>query len=91
MQKKSITERGFWVIIVAGMLTGMGNGSVFGIALMSFLGRGGFGDWGGWMSAAYDPHTFSGFIDWCMIVFGMAYVAMLALALKRHNALENLG
>ncbi|MDE2259061.1 MAG: hypothetical protein KGK17_01885 [Betaproteobacteria bacterium] len=89
MQKKSIVSRGYLLVLVGGMLTGMGNGSVFGIALMSFLGRGGFPDWGGWYGLAYDPHTFSGFIDWCMIVFGMAYVVILSTALVRHNALEN--
>lgn len=76
-------------MIVGGMLTGMGNGSVFGAALMCFLGRGGFGDWGGWYGMAYDPHTFTGFIDWCMIVFGMAYVGILAVAFQRHDAIEN--
>ncbi len=89
MQKKSIVSRGYLLVLVGGMLTGMGNGSVFGIALMSFLGRGKFGDWGGWYGLAYDPHTFAGFMDWCMIVFGMAYVVMLGLALKRHSAIEN--
>ncbi|HQT81079.1 MAG: hypothetical protein B7Z60_03075 [Ferrovum sp. 37-45-19] len=90
MQKKSIRERGFWVMIVGGMLTGMGNGSVFGATVMCFAGRGKFQDWGGWMSWAFVPSTFTGFIDWCMFVFGFAYVALLAISLKRHNALENL-
>jgi hypothetical protein len=43
--------------------------------MMCFLGRGGFADWGGWWPLDYNPHTFTGFIDWCMIVFGLAYVA----------------
>ncbi|MDE1982637.1 MAG: hypothetical protein KGI81_09855 [Betaproteobacteria bacterium] len=89
MQKKSISTRGFWLMIVGGMLTGMGNGSVFGATLMCFLGRGKFGDWGGWMGEAYNPATFTGFIDWCMLVFGFAYVVILAIAFKRHDALEN--
>ena len=38
MQKKSIQSRAFWVIIVGGMVTGMGNGSVFGAAMMCYLG-----------------------------------------------------
>jgi hypothetical protein len=89
MQRKSISSRGFWLMIIGGMLTGMGNGSVFGAAMMCFLGRGKFADWGGWYGIAYDPSTFTGFIDWCMILFGVAYVFILAVALKRHNALEN--
>ncbi|MDA8415939.1 MAG: hypothetical protein M0Z78_02530 [Betaproteobacteria bacterium] len=89
MRKKSIASRGFWLMIVGGMLTGMGNGSVFGAALMCFLGRGDFGDWGGWYGMAYDPHTFTGFIDWCMLVFGFAYIGILAIAFQRHDAIEN--
>ena len=88
MQRKSIPSRAFWIIIVGGMVTGMGNGSVFGAAMMCFLGRGGFADWGGWWPLDYNPHTFTGFIDWCMIVFGLAYVALLAIALKRHDIVE---
>ena len=89
MQKKSIAARGFWLMIVGGMLTGMGNGSVFGATLMCFLGRGKFADWGGWMGMAYNPATFNGFMTWCMLVFGFAYVGILAIAFKRHDALEN--
>ena len=88
MQRKSIPSRAFWIIIVGGMVTGMGNGSVFGAALMCFLGRGNFADWGGWWPINYDPHTFTGFIDWCMIVFGLAFAALLAIALKRHDTEE---
>ena len=86
--KKSIQSRAFWIIIIGGMVTGMGNGSVFGAAMMCFLGRGDFADWGGWWPLDYDPHTFTGFIDWCMIVFGLAYVALLAIALSRHDTVE---
>jgi hypothetical protein len=89
MSNKSILSRGFWITIVGGMLTGMGNGSVFGAAMMCFLGRGKFGDWGGWFGSAYNPTTFTGFIDWCMIVFGLAYVFILVVALNRHNQIEN--
>lgn len=73
---------------VAGMTTGMGNGSVFGAALMCFLGRGKFGDWGGWFGDAYNPVTFTGFIDWAMIVFGIAFYAILHLAVIKHGQLE---
>lgn len=73
---------------IAGMLTGMGNGSVFGAALMCFLGRGKFGDWGGWGSQAYNPATFTGFIDWSMIVFGILFFIILYLAMNKHSQLE---
>jgi hypothetical protein len=88
MHKKSIPSRAFWIIIIGGMVTGMGNGSVFGAAMMCFLGRGGFADWGGWWPLDYNPHTFTGFIDWCMIVFGVAFAVLLAIALKRHDIVE---
>jgi hypothetical protein len=89
MQKRSLSRRAFWLIIVGGMVTGMGNGSVFGAAMLCFLGRGRFTDWGGWWPLSYDPHTFAGFVDWCMIVFGLAYVGILAVALKRHGEQES--
>jgi hypothetical protein len=74
---------------VGGMLTGMGNGSVFGATLMCFLGRAGFADWGGWYGQAYDPATFTGFIDWAMIVFGVAFFVTLYVAVGRHLQLES--
>jgi len=89
MQRKSIPSRAFWLIIIGGMVTGMGNGSVFGAAMMCFLGRGGFADWGGWWPLSYDPRTFDGFMNWSMLVFGFAYVAILTVALKRHDEEEN--
>lgn len=89
MQRKSIPSRAFWITVIGGILTGMGNGSVFGAAMMCFLGRGEFSDWGGWWPINYDPRTFTGFIDWCMIVFGLAFAAILAVGLKRHDAAEN--
>lgn len=75
--------------LVGGVLTGMGNGSVFGAALMCFLGRGKFGDWGGWMSQAYDPSTFTGFIDWAMIIFGIAFFLILYVSVGRHLQMES--
>ena len=88
MEGNAITTRAFWAIIIGGMLTGMGNGSVFGAALMCLLGRGGFADWGGIYGNAYDPSTFTGFIDWCMIVFGIGFVVILVIGLTQHDALE---
>jgi hypothetical protein len=78
----------FWTALVAGMLTGMGNGSVFGATLMCALGRGRFETWGGWYGDAYNPTTFHGFMDWCMIVFGIAFVIIMMIALSRHGELE---
>lgn len=86
--KKSIVSRSFWSILIGGMLTGMGNGSVFGAAMMCMMGRGGFPLWGGDAGSAYDPSTFTGFIDWAMIVFGLAFVGILVVALGRHDRLE---
>jgi len=78
----------FIVSLIGGMVTGMGNGSVFGAALMCALGRAQFEDWGGWGMQGYDPTTFQGFINWCMILFGVAYVAIMMIALNRHGELE---
>jgi pilus assembly protein TadC len=78
----------FLLCLVSGFVTGMGNGSVFGAALLCFLGRGGFEDWGGWMSMAYDPSTFTGFIDWAMLIFGLVFYLTLQLALNRHRQME---
>jgi hypothetical protein len=89
MQRKSITSKSFWVIVIGSILTGMGNGSVFGAAMMCLLGRGKFNDWGGWGATAYNPSTFTGFIDICMIVFGVAYIAIMWAGMSRHDALEN--
>ena len=78
----------FILCFISGVVTGMGNGSVFGAALMCFLGRGKFDDWGGWFGTAYDPTTFTGFVDWAMIVFGLAFYLTLHIAVNRHNQLE---
>lgn len=78
-------------MIVAGITTGMGNGSVFGAAMMCLLGRGKFNDWGGWGATAYDPSTFTGFIDMAMIVFGIAYIFIIAAGLSQHDKAENAG
>ena len=88
MSTKSITSRSFWTIVIGGMLTGMGDGSVFGATLMCLLGRGGFAKWGGPGLTAYDPSTFTGFIDWAMFVFGFAFVVILVVGLTRHDKLE---
>jgi hypothetical protein len=38
---------------------------------------------------AYNPATFTGFIDMAMIVFGIMFCAILVIGLKKHDALEN--
>lgn len=78
----------FMLCMVSGFVTGMGNGSVFGATLMCFLGRGQFETWGGWHSAAYNPVTFTGFIDWCMLVFGLAFYIILHMAVIKHGQIE---
>ena len=86
--KKPIKTRSIMLVLVSGMLTGMGNGSVFGACLMCVLGRGKFANWGGAFPQSYEPQTFSGFVDWAMIVFGIAFVLILVVALGRHEKLE---
>lgn len=74
--------------IVAGMTTGMGNGSVFGAALMLFLGREYFPDWGGIGWYAWTPVTYVGLFYWIMIIFGVAFASIMYIAIRRHNELE---
>jgi hypothetical protein len=81
----------FYALIVAAFTTGMGNGSVFGAAVMCAVGRGPYDSWGGWGMEAYDPSTFSGFVDVVMIVFGIAFAVITGLAWARHGALEASG
>lgn len=87
MNKLSI-GRTFWTALIVGMVTGMGNGSVFGAALMCALGRGRFETWGGFNGDAYNPVTFQGMIDWCMLVFGLAFMLIMLASLRRHGDLE---
>jgi len=81
-------KNSLWLIIVAGFVTGMGNGSVFTIATQLAIGRGPFAEAGLWGSDAYSPFTFEGFGNWVMIFFGIAFVWILASALKLHSVLE---
>ncbi len=87
MNKLSIGKT-FWAALIVGVVTGMGNGSVFGAALMCALGRGRFETWGGFYGDAYNPVTFQGFIDWCMLVFGFAFMIIMLVSLRRHGDLE---
>lgn len=88
MENKLVFSKTFWVSFIAGFTTGMGNGSVFGAALMCALGRGRFDTWGGWGAQQYDPTTFQGFVDWCMLVFGFFFTAIMMVTLRRHGELE---
>lgn len=75
--------------LILGMVVGMGNGSVFGIYLMQNLGPGVFTNWGGWDS--YTPNTFNGLMTWTMLVFGVAFIVILLLALSGHDKLARRG
>lgn len=88
MENKLTFGRLFFFLLVPAFTTGMGNGSVFGAAVMCALGRGGYNNWGGWGMEAYDPATFSGFVNWMMIVFGIAFSAISMLAMKKHGEIE---
>lgn len=88
MVNKLSPSKTFLGCLIAGVTTGMGNGSVFGAALMCALGRGMFENWGGWNAQAYDPSTFMGFINWCMILFGVAFAGIMMISLSRHGELE---
>ncbi|MDX8379889.1 MAG: hypothetical protein R8K48_07605 [Gallionella sp.] len=85
---KPVKLRSFWLILISGMVTGMGNGSVFGATLMCLMGRGGFSNWGGINGAAYDPSTFTGFIDWAMFLFGFLFCLIMIVALGRHEKIQ---
>lgn len=71
-----------------GMVTGMGNGSVFVVTMNHFLGRAPFDTAGLWGFDAYNPFTYAGFEDFLMIIFGLAFWAMLASGLKKFAAVE---
>lgn len=86
--KKSLLARSIWPVLIGGMLTGMGNGSVFGAALMCAMGRAGFPNWGGEGWLQFNPSTFSGFVNQAMLVFGVAFVVILMIGLTRHGKLE---
>lgn len=89
MQRKSLASRSFWLILIAGMVTGMGNGSVFGATVMCLLGRAPFASWGGEGATAYSLTTFAGFMNMWMFLFGALFCLTLVVAFKRHDALEN--
>lgn len=81
-------KKSIWLTIVAGMATGMGNGSVFTVAFMLNLGRGWFDTAGLWGADAYWPLNYMGLQNWIMIIFGIAFVIILGYTLKQHAILE---
>lgn len=88
MTNKLTFGRLFFFLLIPAFTTGMGNGSVFGAAVMCAVGRGSYGSWGGWHWEAYNPGTFSGFVDWMMILFGVAFVLITLLAMRKHGQIE---
>ncbi len=91
MKNKLSLGNTFWVLLIAAFTTGMGNGSVFGAAMMCAVGRGPFESWGGWGMEAFNPSTFTGFIDFVMLVFGFAFALITGLAMAKHGAMEARG
>ncbi len=79
-----------WLTTVAGMVTGMGNGSVFTCAFLLAVGRGPFAEAGMWGMDPYSIFTYQGMADWIMIFFGVIFVMILGYALKQHAVLEGL-
>jgi len=91
MKNKLSLGNTFWVLLIAAFTTGMGNGSVFGAAVMCAVGRGPYESWGGWGMEAYNPNTFSGFVDCVMLAFGLAFAIITGLAFAKHGAMEARG
>ncbi|MEW6352784.1 MAG: hypothetical protein AB1469_00580 [Pseudomonadota bacterium] len=90
-QPASFVKKSLILSLILGMVVGMGNGSVFGIYLMANLGRDKFASWGGWGIESYLPTTFNGFMTWTMLVFGIAFIAILLLALHGHDKMAEKG
>ncbi len=89
MENKLTFGRLFFFLLVPAFTTGMGNGSVFGAAVMCAVGRGPYDNWGGWGMDAYNPATFSGFVDWMMILFGLAFAIISLMAMIKHGQIES--
>jgi len=91
MKNKLSLGNTFFVLLIAAFTTGMGNGSVFGAAVMCAVGRGPYESWGGWGMEAYNPSTFSGFVDVVMLAFGLAFAIIVGMAMSKHGDLEARG
>ncbi|MDH5300297.1 MAG: hypothetical protein OEW58_02915 [Gammaproteobacteria bacterium] len=88
MKNKLTLGKTWLVLLVAAFTTGMGNGSVFGAAVMCAVGRGPYESWGGWGMEAFSMSTFSGFLDWMMLIFGAAFAVILGAAMSKHGEIE---
>ena len=88
MQNKLTFGRLFFFLLIPAFTTGMGNGSVFGAAVMCAVGRGGYASWGGWGNESFIPATFSGFVNWMMLLFGLAFSIITVLAMSKHGQIE---
>lgn len=91
MENKLTFRRMFWILLIPAFVTGMGNGSVFGAAMMCALGRGPFEDWGGSVAGTFTPTTFNGFMTWMMLVFGFAFSVIVMLGVSKHGEREAKG
>ncbi len=91
MENKLSIGNTFFALLIPAFTTGMGNGSVFGAAVMCSVGRGPYASWGGWGAEAYNPATFSGFVDSMMLAFGLAFAIIVGAAWRRHGAMEASG
>ena len=52
MENKLTLSKTFFILLIPAFTTGMGNGSVFGAAVMCAVGRGNYESWAG---MAWDP------------------------------------
>ncbi len=81
----------FFALLVAAFTTGMGNGSVFGSAVICSVGRGPYDSGGGWGAEAYSPTTFTGFVDCMMLLFGLIFALIVGFAWRKHGQMEASG
>lgn len=91
MTNKLTIGNTFFALLIPAFTTGMGNGSVFGAAVMCAVGRGPFESWGGWGWEAFNPATFSGFLNFVMLVFGLAFAIITGAAWSKHGQMEASG
>lgn len=91
MENKLTFGRLFWILVIPAFTTGMGNGSVFGAAMMCALGRQPFGSWGGWPQDNLDPTSFNGFMTWQMLIFGFAFSVIVMIGCHKHGQREAKG
>ncbi len=75
-------EKSKLISFAVGMITGAGNGSVFVVCLNDFIGRAPYSQAGLWGFNAYNPVTYAGFENFVMLLFGVAFWAIMAITLK---------